>query len=1008
MGSDKVVPVGEDEEDANAQESKESKEDANAEDAKDAKDGEETKEAKDDSESSSSSSADGFGEEAAAETVETSPQRPQTSRRRMSTDVNMELLRKKMEEKAAKRKVLEERKQKAKFRRSIANFMDGPYMTTLSVSLTFWALLGDDIRILTTNRPADIVFNFVTITCLSFFGLEVVLSSFCKKDYFLGFFFTLDCVSTASLILDLTWVADTLVSDDMAMGDKARGGRTARLGASVGRVVRVIRLVRIVKLYKAAYERLGREPKKGTQQPGDETVIDDWDNPEQEEAAEKKDRRESAVGRKLVALTTRRVIILVLAMLLCMPAFSVTNYHPDMTSASYGANTVFEKFVQMRAGQANRTLYEESMLKYMYYHNWFSGNGPCAIDEACPAYFFSHAFWVGFSGRDKSFQQLRDLSAEAALQRDSVVSWDSYASTMSQKNFVYVTGDYPSQAKELLSENWTIECKYGGWNHVGTSLLSSSYEEKITYEVKCPDDLRPQERFTIRPTLLTQDQFNDWHLAFFFDARPFVKQESLFNIMLTAFICIVLCVASMQFSKDANALVLRPVERMIEKVNLIRDNPLAAMKMADDEFKGEEMKKFRNANSREKQHVWLEKYRMGWLSSTVSWFSFKGATREDAMMETAILEKTIIKLGSLLALGFGEAGASIVADNMQGLDSAGVNAMVPGRRVDCIIGSACIRDFSTATEVLQGKVMTFVNQIAEIVHGLVCEFHGAPNKNSGDRFLLIWRLGSLNSQEQQTRLADMAMVSCIRILGCAHSNRTLADYRTHPGLIQRLGQHCRVNLSFGLHRGWAIEGAVGSEFKIDASYLSPNVSIAESLEHATKVYSVNMLVSQDCVTLCSKVLARQCRLIDKVTMKGSKLPLSLYCYDVETQRMPVREYSNTLEWNVRQRFKARQLFEVEKTRKWASDVNIVHDFVTQSDDVKILRKVYTTDFQQLFNMGYQNYSEGEWRVARRLFKETQNMLGFQDGPSTTLLDFMETYHFEAPPKWIGVRDILVH
>ena len=27
-----------------------------------------------------------------------------------------------------------------------------------------------------------------------------------EQDYFLGFFFTLDCVSTASLILDLTWV----------------------------------------------------------------------------------------------------------------------------------------------------------------------------------------------------------------------------------------------------------------------------------------------------------------------------------------------------------------------------------------------------------------------------------------------------------------------------------------------------------------------------------------------------------------------------------------------------------------------------------------------------------------------------------------------------------------------------------------------------------------------------------------------------------------------------------
>lgn len=994
MAGSKVVP---EEEDA-------AEEATASNDAKEEKDAEkEEKETKDAAESSSSSSAEGFGEEA-EETVEASPTRAPATRRRMSTDVNMELLRKKMEEKAAKRKEAEEKKQKAKFRRSIANFMDGPYMTMISVSLTFWALLGDDLRILTTNRPADIVFNFVTITCLSFFGLEVVLSSFCKKDYFLGFFFTLDCVSTASLILDLTWVADTLVSDDMAMGDKARGGRTARLGASVGRVVRVIRLVRIVKLYKAAYERLGREPKKTPNQPGDETVIDDWDNPEQEEAPEKKDRRESAVGRKLVALTTRRVIILVLVMLLCMPAFIVNNYHPDMTSASYGANTVFEKFVQMRSG-ANRTLYEQSMLKYMYYHNWFSGNAPCANNEACPAFFFSHAFWVGFSGRDKTFEQLRDLTAEATLHRDTVTAWDSYALSMSEKNFVYVTGDLPSEAQDLLSGNWSIECKYGGWNHVGTSLLSSAYKDKISYEVKCPDDLRPQERFTIRPTLITQHQFEDWHLAFFFDARPFVKQESLFNIMLTAFICLVLCGASMQFSKDANNLVLRPVERMIEKVNLIRDNPLAAMKMADDEFKGEEMKKFRDTNNREKQHVWLEKYHMGWLSKTIGWLTFKGPIREDAMMETAILEKTIIKLGSLLALGFGEAGARIVADNMQGLDSAGVNAMVPGRRVDCIIGSACIRDFSTATEVLQGKVMTFVNQIAEIVHGLVCEFHGAPNKNSGDRFLLIWRLGSLNSQ-QQMRLADMAMVSCIRILGCAHSNRTLADYRTHPGLIQRLGANCRVNLSFGLHRGWAIEGAVGSEFKIDASYLSPNVSIAESLEHATKVYTVSMLVSQDCVSLCSKVLARQCRLIDKVTMKGSKLPLSLFVYDVETQRMPVREYSNHLEWNVRQRFKARQLFEVEKTRKWASDVNIVQDFVIQSDDVKLMRKVYTTDFQQLFNMGYQNYSEGEWRVARRLLKETQDMLGFQDGPSTALLNFMETYHFEAPPKWMGVRDIL--
>ncbi len=50
-------------------------------------------------------------------------------------------------------------------------------------------------------------------------------------------------------------------------------------------------------------------------------------------------------------------------------------------------------------------------------------------------------------------------------------------------------------------------------------------------------------------------------------------------------------------------------------------------------------------------------------------------------------------------------------------------------------------------------------------------------------------------------------------------------------------------MGFGLHIGWAIEGAIGSEFKIDASYLSPNVNLASRLEAACKQYGVPILVS---------------------------------------------------------------------------------------------------------------------------------------------------------------------
>ena len=59
-------------------------------------------------------------------------------------------------------------------------------------------------------------------------------------------------------------------------------------------------------------------------------------------------------------------------------------------------------------------------------------------------------------------------------------------------------------------------------------------------------------------------------------------------------------------------------------------------------------------------------------------------------------------------------------------------------------------------------------------------------------------------------------------------------------------------MGFGLHQGWAIEGAIGSYFKIDASYLSPNVNMSSRIEMATKQYGVSILVSGELVPILSK------------------------------------------------------------------------------------------------------------------------------------------------------------
>ncbi len=58
-------------------------------------------------------------------------------------------------------------------------------------------------------------------------------------------------------------------------------------------------------------------------------------------------------------------------------------------------------------------------------------------------------------------------------------------------------------------------------------------------------------------------------------------------------------------------------------------------------------------------------------------------------------------------------------------------------------------------------------------------------------------------------------------------------YRDNKLLNERMPNYS-VKMGFGLHYGYAIEGAIGSFYKIDASYLSPNVNMASRLEAATK------------------------------------------------------------------------------------------------------------------------------------------------------------------------------
>jgi len=374
-----------------------------------------------------------------------------------------------------------------------------------------------------------------------------------------------------------------------------------------------------------------------------------------------------------------------------------------------------------------------------------------------------------------------------------------------------------------------------------------------------------------------------------------------------------------------------------------------------------------------------------------------------ASLETKILENTIIKLGTLLAIGFGEAGSEIIGQNLDD-NNANVDVMISGSKVEAIYGLCRVRNFTTITGVLREKTIVFANQVAEIVHRLGDEHLGAPNKNLGDAFLLVWRMAKF-SQDLRSKLADLAVMSFIMIVADLNRDSHLADYREHPALLGRL-PNFRVSLGFGLHQGWSIEGAIGSEFKIDASYLSPHVNTASMLEAETSEYGVTILMSEPLVRFCNPPFRKHFRPVDHVMFQGSKTPTRLYTVDLDYENVEVD--SDRLDRKKRHvdRHESREHREKVKMRKLEPDYQVHKIFVTDKN-VLVMRERYSEEFFQEYEKGYMNYEAGEWNVASEVLRRTRSMLCVdmdEDGPSRALLDFMSRHDFQAPFGWQGYRE----
>ena len=87
-------------------------------------------------------------------------------------------------------------------------------------------------------------------------------------------------------------------------------------------------------------------------------------------------------------------------------------------------------------------------------------------------------------------------------------------------------------------------------------------------------------------------------------------------------------------------------------------------------------------------------------------------------------------------------------------------------------------------------------------------------------------------------------------------------YSRHPRIQKTFQDRYQISMSFALHLGRAIEGAIGSEFKVDALYLSSDTQIALRIDQLCDTYDRQILLSGEFYRMISEKGRSFCRKID--------------------------------------------------------------------------------------------------------------------------------------------------
>ena len=842
----------------------------------------------------------------------------------------------------------------------IREFLTTKTWSTLVATATFFALFQVDVCTMYFGKREDKPLAYITLAVFIVFFVEMSLNFILKIDYGalpgkekFTFYMILDAIGTLSLIPDFVIIFG-IEFDSLPNGTLARVARTARIGA---------RLTRLMKLFRSS----GGDSIYSQMAMGDggEEVVE-------ESAA-------SGFGEAVSDGISKRVVSLTLLLLVTVPLFMAMPEVSKQEALDYIESLPRDKLANyFGVNEGAIRYYQEFEEAQMVYFAFKDDNcevyeskatgivGPSDgtelfMGKTCSAFQVPReptdappnnapdgTPFTATSPKGPKFRRLATClpKADGPLPANDCASAFGTTGGSDRQESVADGGtgdamnacpadcDFTPAKRRMEGGCATYRPTKGMLHGILSHRKNLHNEDDSNYDMcneddanwHCPvaclgraEDVAAGELAVVdwmddrkmRRGELSEYETDTLKVVFYF--RNLKIHEAWVTIMYMLFNIVVFGSATGMFLNQVFDLVVNPMERMCSALQMMSKQ--FAMLAPDDDHEGDEL---------------------------------------------AGLGDGIMKLTDLLQVSLGDAGTKIITGQLKGSDE--VDALQPGEKMNGYFGFCFVNDFGFLLEALEEDIMIFTNIISDMVHRQVSTHLGSPNKNIGDSWLCVWNASEeqvftarqLEGEKEMT-YADHAVVAFAGVITEVKANRKLEALCDRDSFKAKYPQGYQVSMGFGLHYGWAIEGAVGSKRKMDATYLSPHVNMSARLEAATNQMKVDMLVSETFYKHMTPEFQRWVYKVDRVVVVGASAPMILYAYDDGPDEQ--NDY-------------------LDKKNRFAHE----------------------------FDAGVELYIHGNWTEAKKLLF---SCLGARPNnpAATNLLEHMErdSVHGESPDEWPGYR-----